>query len=432
VDLSAFARWWSQAGTPRVRVAEAWEDGRYTLVFSQSTPPTPGQPEKAPVVIPVRLGLLGADGRELVPERVVTLEEGETRLSFDLPERPVPSILRGFSAPVVLERESTDEERAFLLAHDPDPFNRWQAGRGFAVSIALRMLDGETEPPAVWTDALGRVLADDTLDPAFRALCLEVPGNDEIAGEVAGRGGAADPQAIHRVLTAMRARLGGDLGEALTGTYAAMTTEGPYSPDAAHAARRALRNRCLALLMAAGGEAGAHAAEAQFDHADNMTDRLAALATLVHHDAPGARARLDAFHDAWAHDSLVLDKWFSVQASAPVEGILDRVKDLTGLPAFSWKTPNRFRSVVAVFAMGNPVGFHAPDGAGYRFVADWIIRLDPVNPQTAARVVSAFESWRRYTPALQALMKGELQRIAATEGLSRNTAEMVGRMLAER
>ncbi|MBK0398041.1 aminopeptidase N [Limibaculum sp. M0105] len=428
-DLSDFARWWSQAGTPRLSMSEDWDGGTYTLTLRQQTPPTPGQDSKAPLVIPVATGLIGPDGAELVPTRVLELREAEQAFRFEgLPARPVASVLRGFSAPVTLERQLDDATRAFLLAHDIDPFNRWQAGRDYAVAIALRLIAGGTIPNA-WAEALGRLLADDSLDPAFRALALELPGEDEMAGEVVTRGGLADPDAIHEALRAMRAHLGGALGEALATLRARMAVTGPYSPDAGAAGRRALANRCLALMLAADTPEAHRAAEAQFDAADNMTDRIAALAVLVHADAPGATPRLDAFLKAWEHDPLVLDKWLTVQATAPLKDAAARVEALTGHSAFEWKNPNRFRALIGSFAVGNAVGFHAADGAGYRLVADWLLRLDPVNPQTTARVAGCFETWRRYEPGRQALMRAELERIAAAPALSRNTREIVERIL---
>ncbi|MCL5775418.1 aminopeptidase N [Limibaculum sp. FT325] len=428
-DLSQFALWWSQSGTPRLTMAEDWDGAAYTLTLRQETPPTPGQAAKAPLVIPVAAGLIGPDGAEMVPTQVLELSRPEQSFRFEgLPARPVASVLRGFSAPVVLDRPLDDATRAFLLAHDADPFNRWQAGRDYAISIALRLIEGGAIPNA-WAEALGRLVADEALDPAFRALALELPGEDEMAGEVVARGGLADPDAIHSALRAMRAHLGDALGAELSRLRAAMAVDGPYSPDAASAGRRALANRCMVLMLAAGTAQAHRAAEAQFDAADNMTDRIAALAALVHADAPGAASRLDAFHAAWRHDPLVLDKWLTVQATAPVSDAATRVAALTGHPSFEWKNPNRFRALIGSFAMGNATGFHAADGSGYRLVADWLLRLDPVNPQTTARVAGCFETWRRYEPGRQALMQAELRRIAAVETLSRNTREIVERIL---
>ena len=432
-DLTQFSRWWSQAGTPVVTVAEDWDAaaGRLSLTLSQATPPTPGQPEKAPLVIPVALGLLGPNGDDLLPEgtRLIELAAPSMTVAFEgLGARPVVSALRGFSAPVRLEHPQSDAERAFLMAHDSDPFNRWQAGRFYAVDVALRMLDGASPEPAL-LDALDATAADETLDPAFRALALETPGEDEIAREVHARGRPADPEAIHAALKALRAAVGTRLGATLERLHAEMATPGPYSPDAAAAGRRALRNRAMALLAARGRAEDFARAATQFDRADNMSEQFPALAALVHGDAPQAPAALAALHDRWKHDAGVMDKWLAVQATAPTPDAAARVAALTSHPVFDWLNPNKFRSLIGAFATGNPSRFHAADGSGYALVADWLIRLDPRNPQTAARLAGCFETWRLYDEGRQALIRAQLQRIAAAPGLSKDTGDIVGRIL---
>ncbi|GMG81364.1 aminopeptidase N [Paralimibaculum aggregatum] len=448
-DLTQFARWWSQAGTPRVTVEEAWEGETLVLTLAQETPPTPGQAEKAPLVIPVAIGLIGRDGAEMLPTTLLELTEARQSWRIapaagtaePLPEpAPAPegnapadgpavlSVARGFSAPAIFRQRMTAADRALLLAHDTDPFARWEAGHRYALDVALAAIREDAAIPEAWTDALGRLLTDAGLDPAFRSRALTLPGADEIAGEIAGAGGLADPEAIHAARSAMRAALGSRLAGPLAETCAALAGSGPYSPDAAAAGRRALRNRCLDLRAAAGSPEAAEAAEAQFDTANNMTDRMAALTVLAHHDLPGAAPRLAAFHARFQGDAQVVDKWFTVQATAPLDGAAGRIAALAAHPAFDWKNPNRFRSLIGAFAMANPRGFHAADGAGYRLVTDWLLRLDPVNPQTTARLAGAFESWRRYTPDRQRLIRAELDRMAATPGLSKNTREIVERM----
>jgi aminopeptidase N len=430
-DLTRFARWWSQAGTPRISVEEDWQDGRYTLTLRQTTPPTPGQPEKQPLAIPVAVGLLGANGDEVSPTQVLELTAAEQSFTFEgLGSRPVPSILRGFSAPVIVERETTDAESAFLLAHDTDPFNRWEAGHRYAIRIALELIAGAGEVPAAWIDGMGAVLTDESLDPAFRAMALEVPGIDEISGKIAADGGLSDPDAIHAALQRMRQTLGDKLSALLNELYESTKSDGPYSPDAASAGRRALKNRCLAALAATGSPDAFTLAEAQFRRADNMSDALPALTVLVHEGAPVADILLAEFHARWRHDPLVIDKWLALQAGAPLPGTLERVVTLTSHPSFDWKNPNKYRSLIGVLAGANPVVFHRADGAGYRFLTDWLIRLDAVNPQTTARIAGAFETYRRYDTARQTLMRAELERMAAVESLSKNTREMVERMLA--
>src|SRR5690606_39156267 len=330
-DLSQFKRWYTQAGTPRLAVAEEWDEGagRYTLRLTQRTPPTPGQREKAPLVIPVAYGLMGQDGREM-QAGVLELSEPERSWSFDLAERPVPSLLRGFSAPVILERRTTDAERAFLLAHDPDPFARWEAGRDYGIGIALAVIEGE-QVPTDWTRALGNLLADGSLDPAFKALALDAPAEEELAAEIAGRGEPVDPEAVHHAVLTMRRALGMALEEPLTRAHEEMATPGPYSPDAASAGRRALRNRAMALL-AQSSDQGQALADRQFADADNMSEALPALTALVHTGAPTAGVRLAEFHDRWKDDPLVLDKWLALQASSPQPDTLGRVRALAEDP----------------------------------------------------------------------------------------------------
>jgi len=423
-DLAQFKRWYEQAGTPRLDAAEDFADGTYTLTLRQHTPPTPGQPDKAPLVIPVAVGLLAQDGRELVPTRVLELVPAEQSFTFHgLPERPVPSILRGFSAPVIVTRQADAAERALLLAHDTDPFNRWEAGRSLAKSALLAMVTDGAAPEAAYLDALGRVLDDATLDPAFRALVLALPGEDDLAQTLFDTGVTPDPTAIRAALETMSDAMAEALEPRLAALHDAMQVPGPYSPDAASAGRRALGNAALALLSRRDGAARA---QVQFDAADNMTQTMAALSALVR--AGNGDAALNAFRDRWQNDRLVMDKWFALQPAlakpADAAATADR---LTRDTNFDWRNPNRFRAVFGALA-GNAAGFHHPDGRGYALMADWLIRLDPVNPQTAARMTAVFETWQRYDADRQAMIGAQLGRIAAIEGLSRDTAEMVARI----
>ena len=426
-DLSAFARWYAQAGTPRVAVTEAWEPaaGRYTLTLRQSTPPTPGQPVKAPLPIPVATGLLAPDGSELVPTTVLVLERAEQSFAFEgLPARPIPSLLRGFSAPVVLERAASPEERAFLLAHDTDPFTRWEAGRALARDVLVSMICDGASPGPAYLDALARMLGDDRLDPAFRALALRLPSEDDLAQTLHEAGRTPDPTAIHAARERLLQAMARHLAPLLPSVHEAMAVPGPYTPDARAAGARALRLATLALI--ARNDGGRRAARL-FAQADNMTEQSGALAVLL--GIGQGQEEVAAFARKWAHDRLVMDKWFALQvAHAAPAAAAATAERLTRHPAFDWQNPNRFRAVIGALA-GNAAGFHHPGGAAYRLVADWLIRLDPVNPQTAARMSTAFETWARYDPARQAAMRGELARIAATPGLSRDMGEMVARML---
>ncbi len=426
-DLGQFKRWYEQAGTPRVTVTEGWEDGRYTLELKQATPPTPGQPEKAPLVIPVAYGLIGADGATLA-EGVLELDEPRQSVSWELPSRPVPSLLRGFSAPVILERQAPAAERAFLLAHDGDPFNKWEAGTELALDALTRLADDAgagVDPDHL--AALVAVADDADLDPAFKALALGLPSEEEVIAHVAARGRAPEPLAIHRARHALIAAIAAALGDRVGRLYAANAVPGPLQPGR--------RRRRAPGAQGAGARVPDRArrrrrgaARAQFDGADNMTERMAALGLLVAYGQ--GDAALAAFHADWAHDRLVVDKWFAVQgALTPPEAAVETVERLTRAPDFDWRNPNRFRSLIGSFAGGNPAGFHRADGAGYRLFVDWLIRLDPLNPQTTARMAASFGSWRMFDRGRQRLIRAELERLAALPGLSRDTGEIVGRLL---
>jgi aminopeptidase N len=424
-DLAQFRLWYSQAGTPRIRVTEDWADGRYRLTLEQHTPPTPGQPVKAPLHIPVAVGLLSPDGAEVVPTTILHLTGARQSFTFDgLAARPVASILRGFSAPVILEHERTDAERVFLLAHDTDTFNRWEAGRALAKAVLARMVTENAAPGPDWLAALERLLRDETLDPAFRALCLRLPGEDDMAQTLHDAGHLPDPARIHAARARLAERLARHLAPQLPALYDALRVPGPYSPEPRAAGARALRLAVLGLMTRLDG--GLRAARA-FAAADNMTEQTGALACLIEADAAGEA--LAAFERQWQGDRLVMDKWFALQiAHAAPDRAAAAAGQLTCHPAFDWKNPNRFRAVIGALS-ANHGGFHHQSGAGYRLVADWLIRLDPVNPQTAARMSTAFETLRRYDAGRQAMIRGELARIAASPGLSRDLAEMTARML---
>lgn len=424
-DLSQFKLWYSQAGTPRVAVEETWQDGTFTLTFRQSTPPTPGQPDKAPRVIPIAVGLLGPNGDEVQETTLLELTQAEQSFTFTgLSARPVPSILRGFSAPVILERRSSNAERAFLLAHDTDPFCKWEAGRALARDVLLRMLNDGAAPDRDFLGALAATLADESLDPAFVALVLALPSEDDLAQAQVDAGRVPDPQRIHEVREAMLDAMAEALEAPLRRAYDAHQVPGPYRPDADAAAARALANTALMLLSRRDGGA---LAQAQYDRADNMTQQLAALSALL--TAKAGDAALGAFEAQWKDDRLVMDKWFSLQAAhAAPDAAAATVARLTEHPAFTMKNPNRFRAVFGAFAM-NQAGFHHASGDGYRLMGDWLIRLDRLNPQTTARMCSAFQTWRRYDADRQDMIRDTLQRIMSVDGLSRDTAEMIGRIL---
>ncbi|MFV1600637.1 MULTISPECIES: aminopeptidase N [unclassified Phaeobacter] len=424
-DLTQFKLWYSEAGTPRVKVSEDYADGTYTLTFEQSTPPTPGQQNKAPRVIPIAVGLLSPNGDDLRGTEVLELTEARQSFTFDgLASKPVPSILREFSAPVILERETTNTERAFLLAHDTDPFNRWEAGNLLATETRVAMVTDGIAPDTAYLDALVKLVRDDALDPAFRALVLSPPSQSEIAQTLHDRGVTPDPQRIYDAAETFTQTLAQQLETSLPRLYAATTVDGPYQPDAHGAGLRALNGRILALLTRLDG--GDQAAR-QYQTADNMTQQYAALASLM--KAEKGADQSQAFFDQWQDDRLVMDKWFALQvACAAPDAAARTAAELTQHPLFSMKNPNRFRAVMGALA-GHHAGFHHDSGAGYSLLAQNLIALDPLNPQTTARMCAAFQTWTRYDSARQALVRAELERILATDGLSRDTHEMVSRIL---
>ncbi|WP_146344657.1 aminopeptidase N [Falsiphaeobacter marinintestinus] len=423
-DLTQFKRWYSQSGTPRLAVEESFADGTYTLTFTQSTPSTPGQPDKAPQVIPVAVGLLGQNGDEVVPTQVLEMTEATQSFTFEnLPSKPVASILRGFSAPVILERSTQAAERAFLLAHDTDPFNRWEAGRSLASETLIAMATEDAAPDAAYLDGILAVLRDDGLDPAYRALMLGLPGQSELAGALHERGITPDPMAIWQAIETMKQAMAQTAQDTLPRIYADMQIDGEYRPDAEQSGKRALSGGALALMSRQDG--GAQAA-AQYGQADNMTQQLSALACLL--SAGKGADQLAAFYDQWQDDRLVIDKWFMLQITqASPDAAVETARRLTEHADFNWKNPNRFRAVFGALSM-NHAGFHNADGSGYALLADWLIKLNPVNPQTTARMCSAFQTWRRYDADRQALIKVQLDRIADTPDLSRDVAEMITRI----
>jgi len=423
-DLSQFKRWYSQSGTPRLKVEEDFADGTYTLTLTQRTDPTPGQPDKQPQVIPVAVGLLGPNGDEVVPTQVLEMTEATQSFTFaGLAAKPVPSILRDFSAPVIVERETDTAERAFLLAHDTDPFNRWEAGRALARQTLVGMATGDATPLPDYLDGIRSVLRDETLDPAYRALMLGLPGQSELAGHLHETGITPDPAAIWTAVEDLQQALARDLQDILPDIHAEARVDAPYAPDAEQSGKRALGAAALDLISRLdGGETAA----AQYAAADNMTLQLSALSCLL--GAETGEAQLAAFYDQWQADRLVIDKWFMLQImKAKPDRAAGIAKALTEHSDFTWKTPNRFRAVFGALA-GNHAGFHDASGASYELLADWLIRLDPVNPQTAARMCSAFQTWRRYDTERQDKIAAQLDRIAATPELSRDTSEMISRI----
>jgi len=443
-DFSQFMRWYSQAGTPQVTVASRFDAAAktYTLECKQSVAPTPGQPTKEPMVIPLALGLVGKDGRDvpLSPTRsgqiergILVLREPAASVTFaGVAERPVLSINRGFSAPIKLDTDLDAGDLAFLAAQDSDPFNRWQAIQTISMRLLIdnvaRLRAGKSPrmDEKLFT-ALAALLEDAALEPAFVALALAPPGEADIAREI---GHDIDPDAIFRVRKGFRAEIGDRLSAALSTVYERMTVHGGYTPDAKSAGRRSLRNVSLDLMAATAAPDAIARAARQYQAADNMTDRMAALATLVLHDGPERATALTDFYRRYSDNTLVVDKWFALQAMTPQPDTLDKVRALTAHSAFSMANPNRVRALIATFAQGNLTQFNRADGAGYNFVADTVLALDPKNPQLAARLATAFRSWRTLEAGRRGEAEAALQRIKAVAGLSRDLADIVERALA--
>jgi aminopeptidase N len=442
-DMAQFMRWYSQAGTPEVTVAGHFDPKRktYTLEARQTVPPTPGQSTKLPMVIPLKLGLIGKDGRDwpLVLSNSQKIERGVLVLSepahtFEfagIGERPVLSINRGFTAPIKLNTDLDIRDLDFLAAHDGDAFNRWQALQTTATRLlmdnvaALRAGSSPRMDDKLIT-ALAAILGDAKLEPAFTALALVPPGEGDIAREI---GHDIDPDAIHRARKALRAEIGGKLGVALVDIYQRMAVPGPYSPDTASAGRRSLRNVALDLLAAVGTPEAIARAAKQYDAADNMTDRMAALATLSLHAGAERERALGDFYARFADNALVIDKWFSLQAMIPEPDALDKIRALTGHAAFSFANPNRVRALIGAFA-ANTTQFNRADGAGYGFIADNVLALDPRNPQLAARLATAFRSWRTMEESRRTKAQAALTLIKDAPNLSRDLADIVERALA--
>ncbi len=423
-DLSQFKRWYSQAGTPMVTVKDAWYSGSYILTFTQNLKPSATTPDPKPQVIPIVTGLLSPKGEEVLASQVLELTEASQSFTFEgLSERPIPSVLRGFSAPVTLKRELPETHTAFLLAHDTDPFNRWEAARNLARASLLDMIRSGAAPDAKYLDGMRAVMGEDGLDPAYRALMLGLPAQSDLARALHDEGDTPDPDAIWTAVETMRDALAKHLSDLLPDLFEAHQVTEPYAPDADQSGRRSLANATLSLLARIEGPARALA---QYDAADNMTQQLAALAVLLRETA-GADA-LQAFETQWSDDRLVMDKWFGLQVMQARPGeVAATAQRLTEHADFNWKNPNRFRAVLGAMATHH-AGFHHASGAGYRLLADWLIKLDPVNPQTTARMCSVFQTWKRYDDGRQALIAAELDRILALPDLSRDTTEMLTRI----
>ncbi|GAA0633458.1 aminopeptidase N [Thalassospira tepidiphila] len=442
IDFSQLKLWYSQAGTPKL----SWQGDydadakQYRLTISQKTDPTPGQSDKKPLHMPISIGLLGADGSDLVA-KTVELTEASQEFVFDgVTEAPVLSFNRGFSAPVNITTDQPDDELVFLMGNDSDAFNRWEAGQKYATRLMLSAIaayeanGGDVD--AAFSDeqahvdafiaAMRATLINDDLDKAFRADALVLPGEAFLSEQRK----PANPEAIYQVRTALRKRIGQALSDDFANTYHQNASNAAFTPDAASAGQRALRATALAYLVASGADEFADVAVAQYGTADNMTDQMAALSVLNNLDHPGRETALADFEERFANDGVVLDKWFSLQAMSSRDDTLARIKDLMSHPAFTMRNPNKVRALIGAFATGNPRHFHAKDGSGYAFYADRLIELDDINPQVAARLCAPLGKWAKYDADRADKMKAELNRILAKPEISRDLYEIASKSVA--
>ena len=444
IDLEQFKLWYSQAGTPALTVTSQYDEttATFTLEVKQDCPATPGQSVKKAMHIPLAVGLLDGDGEDLPllagegekgqigPVLMVRNEREEFRFA-KVGAKPVVSLLRNFSAPVKVRYDYSDAELAFLLSHDRDPFNRWEAGQRLAGKVILGLVDDfrDGRPVALaasFVEAFRMLLTDkDLSDQTFVSQLLTLPGEEYLAEQMA----EIDVENIHAARQFVRKELARALRQEFAEVYHANHDSGPYQHDSVGVGRRRLKNCALAYLCCLDEEAQYELALSQFHDCDNMTDALGGFVPLVHSENGHRQTLLAAFYRKWKQDPLVLDKWFAIQATSPLPGTLNDVLRLLDHPAFSIKNPNKVRSLIGAFAAGNPVCFHAADGSGYEFLANQVQVLDGLNPQVAARMVSPFSRWRRYDKGRQELMRQELERIMAQAALSKDVFEVVSKSL---
>ena len=450
--LPEFKRWYSQAGTPRLQASGAYDaqERTYTLSFSQHCEATPGQAQKDAFVIPVQIGLLGSNGAALALQvrgrdgdaadsHLFVMSQASESITFvNVDEAPVPSILRGFSAPVLLDFDYSDAQLLTLLANDPDPFNRWEAGQRLALRSTVKAIGSDAAYDAAllddaYVEAMRSVLRHPTLDAAFKELVLTLPSETYIAEQL----DVVDPQRIHAVREAMRAQLASALAQDWQWAYERHSENGSYRPDALSAGRRALAGMALAhLCLAARGRTDSvwpGKTYQRFKDADNMTDRFNALSALVHSGHELAAPALARFHALFSKEELVLDKWFALQAGACDRGgqVLPVVRQLLNHPDFNVRNPNRARSVIFSYCNGNPAAFHRPDAAGYVFWSERVMELDSFNPQVAARLARALDRWKKLAEPYRSAAREAIARVAAKSDLSKDVREVVTRALAD-
>ena len=443
IDLSQFKRWYTQAGTPELQVKRSYDAKAriFTLVVTQTCPPTPGQKEKLPFHIPLAVGLLGKDGRDLplklahekeMPRSgVLELRKAEETFVFtDVPQEPVLSLLRGFSAPIKIKMERSDDELTFLMANDADEFNRWDACQQMAIKTVLalvreRQAGKELALSSRFIEAFKKTLENTALDHGFLAVALTLPSETYLAEFM----DEIDPTAVHEARRFVVRTLASQLRDGFLKLHTAFRDDGPYLLDPASVGKRSLRNVCLGYLAELDTREMRLLCVEQFHKGNNMTEVIAALASLATLDCREREDVLAEFYDTWKHDPLVMDKWLAIQAGSSLPKTLDNVKALTQHPAFSIQNPNKVRALIGAFS-ANAVRFHDAGGNGYAFLADMVLQVDAMNPQIAARLASAFTMWKRYDASRRALMKAQLERMLGTPALSKDLHEIVVKSLA--
>jgi aminopeptidase N len=441
-DLQHFQQWYLQAGTPEVSVTDRYDAASqtYTLDITQTNPPTPDQAEKQPLVLPIKFGLIGPNGSPMgwagvsggeVLDDLIVMDTARLSLTFTgVPNRPVPSLFRGFSAPVKLTSNASEADQLFLARHDSDPFNRWQSLQDVSMTMMVSAVDGE-----VWSenqvvalaDALEETLNSKELDPAYKALAISLPNEQTVARTI---GRDIDPDRIHEVRRGLVSAVVGRIAPTLEKVYLTNDSRLAYSPDFQQAGRRSMKNTALGLLVQGGAVGSEKLAREQYERALNMTDRLAALSTVVHSWTADAQALLGDFRTMYTADPLVLDKWLALNAAAPDDGVVGRMQAILAAPDFPLNNPNRLRALMATFGMSNPTQFARADGAGFRFLAEFVGDVDKRNPQVAARVLTAFRVWRSYESVRRGEAEKALKSLQESGSLSRNTADILERTLA--
>jgi aminopeptidase N len=425
-DLSHMQVWYEQAGTPRVQVSLDYDAAKKTCTLhcKQSCPNTPESKDKKPFLIPLKAKLLGKQGKALADEKVLLFKNTEQSFVFkNISEKPIPSLLRDFSAPVILTYDYSDNDYAFLMQYDDNAFNRWNAAQALASNTILKLMQGVETSFKTISQAFKKLLQDQQLEPALRAEALNLPSLSDIQEAWLGTHDSVNPEQAFQAREILKTALAQALHADFLHIYQGLQPQG-LSDKAMQ--QRKLKNVCLAYLVQNGAYALAYQ---QFQDADNMTAQYAALALLAHHDCPEQALALQAFEQQWQDENNVMDKWFGVQASAPLPDTLKHVQNLMQHPQFTMANPNKVRALIGGFAMRNPKCFHAQDGSGYSFVAEQVLALDKLNPQVAARMVRALMDWKRLEPKRKALMKEQLQRIADSKGLSGDVFEIASKSL---